>query len=304
MSNPQPGPGPFGHQGPPQPPQGSQPGYGYPQQPPMPQQPPGFGQQPGGYGQAPAGPGGPAPYGGQPAGPGGPGPYGAQQAYPGYGQTPPPNPGGRGNKTALIVVAAVATLALIGGGIFFLTTGDDQQDAKGRDTASASGGSGAGDSAPVDPTAFELTKPQTLLGDYTLSPVPARSDGQKADPTIAADGTIVAAKYASGKKRLGFNGVHGTIKNPEQTVDGMSTGLSQEMGGGGVSDQSPDGFDGDVMKCGSATEADETVLFCVWGDAGTIGAVLWSGGAGATSPSLADFAETTVKVRDEVRVEK
>lgn len=283
MSHHQPGPAtPDGQQGPQQPQGNVQPGYGLPQQPPMPPQP--------AYGQQPMMPGQPAQ----------PGPYGQQQAF---GQASPPRPGGGGNKAALIVAASVATLALLGGGLYFFTAGGDAQGS--HRSGGTSAGVGTGDGNGSDPTAFKLTKPDTLLsGEYTLSAGGQESDGRKANPDIAVDGMTVQGRYTSGQKQLALSGVHGTIKDPEKTVDALVTGMSQKLGGGPVSAQEPAGFDGDAMKCGSVADAGQAMVFCSWGDAGTVGTVMWTDGAGSSLPSLAEFAGTTLKVRNEVRVEK
>ena len=293
MSHQQPGPAPY-----PQQPQGwtggvpqggtagAQPGYGFPQQPQTPPQT---------HGQQTQIPGQQGPYGQQPPVPGQPGPYGQQ--FP-YGQGQPNGSGGGGNKTALIVVAAVAALALLGGGLWFVTAGGDDE---GSGSSTSSSGAAGGD---ADPTAYKLTLPDTLLsGAYTLDPT-GNFEDRTANPDIVTDGLSLQGKYHSGRKQLALTGIYGTIKDPERTVDTLATSLSTKLGGGPVTSHTPAGFDGDAMKCGSVAEAGQTAVFCVWGDAGTVGNVIWMDGAGSAAPAPAEFAGTTARIRNEVRVEK
>lgn len=303
-----PPPGPYGQQ----PPQGPPPGP--PQGP-----PPGQPGQPG-FGGPPQGPPGGA------YGPPQPGPYGAPQ--PGaYGQQPPgqypgqpgpvgPQGGGGQGKTIGIIVAAVVALGLIVGGIFLVVGGDDDDgdEAKGGGDSSASSGQGDDKSEDKDggddnaaeqegnPLSYKLIKPKTLLdGEYSHKQ-DDRADGGPANPKLAYDGKTVAASYAdSDDVELGFVGIEGKIKTVEKSVDEVAGQLSAY---GTATEQSPDGFGGDVMKCGAGENGGSTATFCVWGDAGSLVLVVWEDEDASAAPSVKEFADTTVKVRQEVRVKK
>ncbi|MGP3923063.1 hypothetical protein [Streptomyces sp. 8N616] len=259
-------PGPYGQ--PPQQPQGQpQPGYGYPQQGPG-QVPP---QQGYGYPQ------------GQPQQQ--PGPYG-QQPQGGWGGTPPPPPpqGGGGKGKTIGIIAGVVGVAVIAAGAYFIV----------------GGGGGGGD--------YKLATPKTVLGGkYT------KDDSQKAPSESGSgdgieDGQSTGASYKSDDAKIGFGGAYGNVTDPEQAVDAIiSEGLTK---GTKTTEQKPSGFDGDLMKCG---EYDLQVIktpFCVWGDDSTAALVMWGPSDTATDPSalkppsIEEWAETTAKFRNEVRVEK
>ncbi|WP_260867571.1 hypothetical protein [Streptomyces sp. SAJ15] len=287
-------------------PYAQQPGYGYPSA--------GGGQgQPGPYAQAPA----PGPYAQQPA-PGPyaqPGPYGqpaqpqapAQaQAQPGYGYGyPPPAPAPRGGKGRKLALAGGALLALaaVGVGAVLLT------------------GGGSGDSGP-----YKLTTPDTVAGDYArqgsgTSEKDLSESGQEQLKQVPGvkDPHLVAANYLSaGKQMMKFTGVWGEISDPARGAELALAGIVKALQDsdtaqpqGAAQSFTPDGFDGDVLKCQmlkfASPKGSMEAPACVWGDESTLGvtvmadpaaAVLGSGGM-----SLEDAAELTAKVRKDARVE-
>ncbi|WP_405459620.1 hypothetical protein OG786_20605 [Streptomyces sp. NBC_00101] len=308
-------PGPYGQQPGPygqQPPQGGQPGYGYPQQAPQgvpPQQPPPpQGGQPGyGYPQQGQQPG---PYGQQPPTP----PYGGQQAYPGQpGQPPFDQP--RKKRTGLIVAAAVVALAVIAGGAYLLTSG------------------GNGSSVADDGKKYKLTTPETVFGgEYKKT----SSDDEMTETDLkeisqygVTDAKGAAGSYQSGEvatpKSLSFNGVYGTVDDPEKVVDAMFAKMKTEAekdkgrdeGGAGElignpEKFSPSGFENGVLKCQETkiTEAGMAVPVsmpvCIWGDHSTVAVVIDIDMASmmtGKSKSMDSAAESTAKLRNDVRVE-
>ncbi|MEV0527775.1 hypothetical protein AB0I66_30545 [Streptomyces sp. NPDC050439] len=288
----QPGqPGPYGQQ-----PQAPQPGYGYPQQPPQ-----GVPPQQGGYSQ-----------------PQQPGPYDHNQQGGPYGQVPPPPPagGGSGKKTGIIIGAVVALVA-IGGGIWWFTAGKDDSS------------SSAGNSAVADDGAHKLVTPETVLSEYKKKA--GASDGfddedmKEAEKDGVKNGTPVDAEYQSGdesnplaQKMIKFMGVYGEIDNPSKVVDGMFAKMKKES----VNEKtdtgeligSPKSFNGDgaVLKCqeteikgGGSGPKSIRMPVCIWGDNSTLGVVIPVDMASAMtgkSASLEDAADTTSKLRKEVRV--
>ncbi|MEV7404055.1 hypothetical protein AB0N93_27140 [Streptomyces sp. NPDC091267] len=291
-------PGPYGGQPPQGQPQG-QPGYGYPQQAPQgvpPQQQP---PQPGyGYPQAQQPP--TPPYGGQPV----------------YGQQPPFPPAGQPKKkTGLIIGGAVVALLVIGGGVYALTSG---------------GGSG---SVADDGKTYKLTAPATVL-DGTYKKSTAQSDsGDLTSEDITEfekwgvknpkkGGGAYTSGEAATQKMLQFNGVYGTIDDPEAVVDAMFGKLKEGSDKGDEKDgqligspksYSPEGFENGVLKCQESETAAEktggkatTIPFCIWGDHSTVAVVINMDMAGlltGKSMSVEDAASNTAKLRNDVRVE-
>ncbi|MET8470736.1 hypothetical protein ABZY90_16065 [Streptomyces sp. NPDC006422] len=308
-------PGPYG-----QPPQAPQPGYGYPQQPPQ-QAPQGVPpQQPNPYGQPPQ----QAPY-GQPQQPG---PYGQPQQAP-YGQYPgqPPAGGGGGKKTLGIVIGAVVVVAALGVGGYFVFGGGD---------------SGGGSSVADDGQHKLTTPSSVLGGEYTKSSSNASDSGTFSDSDLqeakkwgVTDPKSVSASYKAGSgttsKAINFGGVYGKIEDPEKVVDSMFTEMekkSKEDAGtasgakvsfeGTPQEFTPTGFKNGVMKCqnakysmpsSSSTSAGVpssfTMPMCIWGDHSTVTYIVYSD-AGAIiakkEQPLSEAADTTAKLRDEVRV--
>ncbi|MGW7076293.1 hypothetical protein ACWGH2_09485 [Streptomyces sp. NPDC054871] len=290
----QPGqPGPYGQQ-----PQAPQPGYGYPQQAPQ-----GVPPQQGGYSQ-----------------PQQPGPYDHNQQGGPYGQVPPPPPagGGSGKKTGLIIGAVVALVA-IGGGIWWFTAGKDDSS------------SSAGNAAVADDGAHKLVTPETVLSEYKKQ---ASSDGgfndddmERAEKDGVKNGKPVDAEYQSGdksnplaQKMIKFMGVYGEIDNPSKVVDGMFDKMKDESKKEDASTStgkligSPKSFnaDGAVLKCqeteikgGGSGPKSIRMPVCIWGDNSTLGIVIPVDMASAMTgkgASLEDAADTTTKLRKEVRV--
>ncbi|MFJ9613039.1 hypothetical protein [Streptomyces noursei] len=315
MSFNQPPPGPYGQQpqqpgpyGQPQPP-APQPGYGYPQQggqvPPQqgygypqqqfpqqaPQPPYGQPQQPGPYGQQP-----------QP-------PYGGQQTP--YGMIPqePESGGGSGKKIGLII-GAVAVVAAIGVGAYFVF----------------------GSGGQVKP--YTIALPDKLLsGQFSKMP----SKGTSGTEDIANDKDAKSIGITNGKAvkgdykdpsglALSLFGFYGNVGDPQGAVTQMFAKIDESTKkslGSKVEDvtpvteYSPSGFDGDVMKCrtqkvtisqGGMT-IPVTTSTCIWGDNSAIGVVYMaaapnSGGSSATTPSAEQLADKTAKIRNEVRKEK
>ena len=301
-------PGPYGQQPPqapqpgygyPQQPQAAQPGYGYPQQPPQgvpPQQNP-YGQQQPPYGQAP---------------------YGGQQPYDTVPQ--PPAPAGGKKKTGLII-GAVAVVAAIGVGAYFVI------------------GGGKGSSSGIaDDGAHKLTTPATVINGAYKKSSNADSSGSftsqdKADfeKWGVKNPQDVSAGYAKGTglaaSNLSFQGVYGTIADPEAVVDSMFAKIKTEA----ATDKStkgkllgspqvvrPAGFSNGIMKCqvaqfenneSTSTGAGAPKTFemplCIWGDHSTVADVttfsLASLSTGA-APSTDDTAALAAKLRDDVRV--
>ncbi|MDQ8700956.1 hypothetical protein RCO28_00425 [Streptomyces sp. LHD-70] len=297
-------PGPYGQPGQPQQPgpygqqpQAPQPGYGYPQQAPQgvpPQQGYGHPQQ-----QAP-------------------GPYGQQQAP--YGQVPPPPQGGGGGKKAGIIIAAVVAVALVAGGVWFFTS-------------DSSGGGGGGGSVAGDGKTYELTTPETLLGEYKKKPGSESSGAQirDAEKWGLKNGKEVSAQYLAGtgmsQKLIQFMGGYGEIDDPEALLDAAFAGMKQQAennpSGGGQpvgepQDMSPSGFEDGVMRCqemevdlgaslgGESSGKPMKMPMCLWADNSTFAVVIPQETAAmlkGESASLEEAAATTAKVRDEVRVE-
>jgi hypothetical protein len=274
------------NQPPPQPGYGGQPGFGgqpgYPQQQPAqpgpPQQPPGYG-----YPQQP-----PAPQPGPGYGyPQQPGPYGQQPGA--WGAPPPPPPSGGKGKVIGIVVGVVVAVAVIGGGIIALT---------------GSGSGGGGD--------YKLSMPAALLdGQYAKSGNDsALSNGQTGDDAGIDDATTVSGTYKNGTTQLIVTGAYGDVSDPDTVLDKMLTAFTSKAGTSGgeaPKEVHPSGFDGDLMKCGTLGSAGVTFPYCAWADDSTVALAMNMNMdiTGATkSPSLTEWADSTVKIRSEVRVKK
>ncbi|MGW6533913.1 hypothetical protein [Streptomyces venezuelae] len=320
-------PGPYGGQQPQQPgPYGGQP----------PQQPGPYGgqpQQPGPYGGQP--PQQPGPYGGQPQQQ--PNPYGQppqQQPQPGYGfppQAPPPQggysqpqqpgpygqapypeppQGGGGKKKTGLVIGGVAVVAAAAVGAYFVFAGGDS-------------GSSVADDGP-----HKLVAPASVgkyeKGDEGGAPDdgPLGSGDKKNAEEIGIENpTNVSAAYEFGEalkgKQMSFQGMYGEIADPEKAIDdgfakadenakkesAEETGDSKEEFAlvGSPESVEPDGLDGAIMKCQSASIADdgkETKLpICIWADHSTYGivfgmdvAALMKGSGGMATDEVASFA--------------
>ncbi|MGW7008097.1 hypothetical protein ACWGCW_36230 [Streptomyces sp. NPDC054933] len=280
MSFNQPPPNPYGQQ------PGPQPGYGYPQQGGVPPQPNPYGQ-PGQPPQAPTNPYGQppanAPYGMPPQG------MNPQGQQPGWGgQVPPPPPVKKSNAGKVIgILAAVVVVA--GAGIAFAIVG---------------GGAGGGGD-------YKLTTPDTVLGgQYSKDPSKASMlpQPETGSDTGISNGQSVSAAWKNGGNELVFAGAYGDVSDPNAFVNKV---ISEGLQGASATNQSPSGFDGTVMKCGTKNEGIISAPFCVWGDSSTAAMTMWvpnvdpSNPTGMpTAPSVSDWAQTTAKLRSEVRVKK
>ncbi|MEU9453822.1 hypothetical protein [Streptomyces sp. NPDC048277] len=311
-------PGPYGQQPGPygQPPQAPQPGYGYPQQ-----APPAAPPQPGPYGQQPPQPGYGYPQQGVPPQQN---PYGQQQppyGQPPYGQQPygapqPPVPGGGKKKTG-VVIGAVAVVAAVAVGAYLVV-----------------GGGGGSTGGIPDDGPHKLTTPAVVLTEYEKSGDSSEgmsaSDLKDAESWGVKNAKDVSASYEVkdetnplGGKLISFGGVYGTIDDPEKAVDGFFAFMkndSQEKNvtfEGNPTEYKPSSLDGAVLKCQGASvdnSADASssglaktmkVTYCVWGDHSTLGFVMpmkYSDIAAGTATDPAAAAETTAKLREEVRV--
>ncbi|MBY8880743.1 hypothetical protein [Actinacidiphila acidipaludis] len=292
----QPQPPQQGGYGQPQPPQQGgygqpQPGYGYPQQAPQP-----------GYGQVPP----QQPY-GQPQPQ-----YGQQPGY-GYPQQPAPPQGGGGRKTGIIIGVVVALVA-VGAGVFFVTRG----------------GGGSGSALKDDGKKYKLVTPDSVATEYkkdagsdTSLTDSDKSDFQKAG---VQNPQGAGADYKSGSgltvKALNFQGVYGTVKDPEKTVDAAFAQAAKEDNDssgktelqGSPQTFHPAGMDDAVLKCqqmkytptdSSGGPKSFTIPVCVWGDYSTIGVIGVSDAAsilGGKTQSLSDAANIAAQVRKDVRV--
>jgi len=300
-------------QPPPQPgPYGAQPGPHGAGQPPVPNpyaQPSGYGHpqpgQQGGY----AGPnpygggsqyGAPAnPYGQQPPQPGQPGQPG-QGFYGGQPTPPPAAPGGRGKgRTVGMAVGALVVVGALTAGAFLLF---------------------GGDSGP-----YKLTTPKTVAEEYQRQgngtddgDLSASGKKDLQQVPVVKDPHLVAADYQTdGKEMLKFTGVWGEVTDPNRGADLALAVIVKALQDNGTAQAngtpqefSPDGFDGDVLKCQSLKfTSDQGAMeapACVWGDKSTLGVAVLADPAGAVlggSMSLKDAAELTSKVREDARVE-
>ncbi|RSO06182.1 hypothetical protein DMH18_29105 [Streptomyces sp. WAC 06783] len=300
MSFNQPPPGPYGQPpqqpgpyGRPVPQPVGQPGYGYPQQ--GGQVPP---QQPYGYPQQ-------APQPGYPQQP--PAPYGQQ---PPYGQAPQNGGKGKGLKIGLSVLA-VAAVAGIGVGAYY---------------AFGPGG---------DVKPYTIAFPADLLGGtYKKTEGKDKTKDESNDAETKAMGitgaTSVESAYSDAKGRqLMIIGVYGKVADPKSAVNKMTAEIDKKAVNGTddkgvkteivtpVTEYSPDGFDGSVMKCKAikssksvgSISASSTTTYCIWGDSSAV-AVVMNQGLNTPTRSTGDafsaqeFSEKTREIRDAVRHEK
>lgn len=281
------------NQPPPQPGWGGQPGYGNPPQPPTPPQP----QVPPGYGAAPQPGYGYPPQPAQPPQGGFPQQPGAWGQQPGAWGTPPPPSGGGKGKVVGIVIGVVLAIALIGGGLMFLLGGTD-----------GGLGGGGGD--------YTLSMPATLLGgeyakDQSNSANSGLSNGESGnDAGIKSAKTVSGAYKNSSHSQLVVSGAYGDISDPSAALDAMLTGFKNSAGsstGQAPTEQHPAGFDGDIMKCGTFGSGGVSFPYCAWADDSTVAMAMNMNLdiLGSTrTPSLSEWADSTVKIRDEVRVKK
>lgn len=251
----------------------------------------------------------PQPYGGQTPPPQQPGAFGAPQGFPqqypgpgGWGAPPmgaPMGPPPKKKRTGLVVGIVVGSLALVGGlaygGMLILD--------------------GAGVTGSFPEATHRLDVPKTLLGgEYTLVTDSSRTEGKEVedayDPTVK-DAKAAIAQY-SGKESavLVVSGFHGRLKDPEGTRTAILKGAVDKQSTLAVppKDFTPAGH-GVTVTCQVTRSKDalgtSTLPMCAWGDDNTASFVAVvtpeSATADPKSVDLARIAETTAKVRAEMR---
>ncbi|MBW5485891.1 hypothetical protein [Streptomyces bambusae] len=271
-------------------------------------------QSPGPYGP----PHQPTPYGGQAYPQHQPPPY-PQQGYPGPPQQPPhpgrapwgqppmgPPPAGSGNNTGKvigIVAASLVGLLVLG---YAVTRVNDAR--------TGAGGSG------FPAAEYRLTVPNTLVGGtYKLDEDLSQTKGREAidgshDPN-ARDLKPAVGQYTSASAAdsgvLVISGMYGRLKHPEEARRKMLAGAADSEGSTVAvqpKDITPSGS-GITVSCQVLTArqdgATATVPMCAWADGNTAASVaVVTAATSRQSPAsvdLARLAETTLKVRAEVR---
>ncbi|MEU6163561.1 hypothetical protein [Streptomyces tanashiensis] len=162
----------------------------------------------------------------------------------------------------------------------------------------------------------ELVVPETLLaGRYTL--VSDLSDTQGKEIEDTPDFTVKDARAAVGQYKgkddatLVLSGMYGRIKNGESSRTSILQGAATDKGSTLVvrpREFTPAGY-GVTVSCQVTTSKDAlgttTLPMCAWGDDNTAAAVaLVTPETATTDPQdidLAALAETTVKIRAEIR---
>ncbi|MEU7471566.1 hypothetical protein AB0A94_24100, partial [Streptomyces sp. NPDC044984] len=223
-----------------------------------------------------------------------------------------------GGKKAGIIIGAVAVVAAIGVGAYFVI----------------GGGGGGADIADDGPHKLE---PPASVGEYKKGGS-GSSDGGPTGAESAADleklgiesGTVVKASYTSGSstelgKAMSFNGAYGEIGDPEATIDkGFATAheSSKDTGDnageaekvtwkGSPETVEPNGLDGAVMKCQTASISEGTTALempiCVWADHSTYGVVngldlAAAGKGGSGGLATDDVASFAAELRSAARV--
>ncbi|WP_307826575.1 hypothetical protein [Streptomyces pactum] len=253
-----------------------QPGYGYPQQNP--------------YAQS-AGYGPPAPQ----ATPGGP--FGPQPSPGPFGPLPPRRPG-RGLKIGIAAGAALTVAGAVAA-VLLLT--------------------GSGESGP-----YKVTTPATLAGKYERkgdgTGEKDLSDGGRSTRRVPGveNARVVSADYeTSGGELMKFTGFWGEVTDPDRgsemalamvvsALEGDGTAKAQ----GSPEEFTPEGFDGDVLKCQAVTLTSDRGSMdapaCVWGDEDTLGVTVMTDPPAevlGSGMSLKEAADLTAEVRRDARVE-
>ncbi|WP_426404267.1 hypothetical protein ACN9M0_25205 [Streptomyces sp. R-07] len=254
------------------------------------------------------------PYGGPVPPPQQPGPFGGPQGHlpqgvppqyagPGAGAWghPPMGPPPKKKLSAGAIVAIVLGSLVLVGGLGY---------------AAKAGLDGIGVTGPFPEATHKLVVPKALLaGRYTL--VSDLSDTQGKEIEDAPDFTVKDAKAAVGQysgkdeSTLVVSGMHGRIKNGESTRTSILRGAATEKGSTLVvrpREFTPAGY-GVTVSCQVTTSKDTfgttTLPMCAWGDDNTAAAVaLVTPDTATTDPKdidLAALAETTVKIRAEIR---
>ncbi|MDX3095173.1 hypothetical protein PV417_11565 [Streptomyces sp. ME19-03-3] len=214
-----------------------------------------------------------------------PGPHSPQSGAQGV-PCPPLSPKGKG-KVIAAVAGAVVAAAVITGGIFALLAG------------------GSGD--------YTLSMPATLLdGRFTKFSHAADQRAATAENPPDLDGaTAVLGDYRNGSMSVLVWGAYGDFSDPKAVLDTVVTSFTAEgaaPGSEGPREVHPSGFDGDIMKCGTlGTLATISLPYCAWADDSTVAFMmnLNADPTGATkSPSLTEWADSTTRIRTELRVRK
>ncbi|WP_030688852.1 hypothetical protein [Streptomyces globisporus] len=230
-------------------------------------------------------------------------PQGAPTPYPGpavgaWGQPPMGPPPKKKLSTGAIVAIVLGSLVLVGGLGYGVKAGLD------------------GVTGPFPEATHELVVPETLLaGRYTL--VSDLSDTQGKEIEDTPDLTVKDARAAVGQyggkdgATLVLSGMYGRIRNGKATRTSILRGAATEKGSTLVvrpRDFTPAGY-GVTVSCQVTTSKDglgtTTLPMCAWGDDSTAAAVALVTPETATADpadiDLAELAETTVKIRAEVR---
>ncbi|WP_434596441.1 hypothetical protein [Streptomyces sp. A5-4] len=228
------------------------------------------------------------------------------QPYPGQGpwQQPPMGPPpGRSRTGKVLGIIALSLVVVVGGLVFAVYK---------------LVGSGSGGSFPA--AEYRLTVPATLLdGRYKLAQDMSQTEGKKVvegsyDPDIR-DPKAAVAQYSAGSPLapsvLVVSGMYGQFKAPDEARDKMLDGAAKGNGATVVvpaKEITPAGSDV-ILSCQVLTTTQNgvtvTLPMCAWADGNTGASVAEVtpevSKQDPASVDLAKVAETTVKVRDEVR---
>ncbi|MEU9995425.1 hypothetical protein [Streptomyces sp. NPDC050848] len=259
-------------------------------------------QQPGPYGPPQGGPQ-PGPYGPPPQGypqqPGIPQQYPGPGGVGGWGQ-PPMGPPPKKKRTGLIVGIVVGALAVVAGlgyaGKLVLD--------------------GAGVTGEFPEATHKLVVPKTLLdGSFTLTNDASKTEGKEVedtyDPTVKDVKAAIAQYTGKDSAVLVVSGFHGRLKDPAGTRASILSGAAKDKGttlAVPPKDFKPAGHDV-TISCQVTTTKDATgtatLPMCAWGDGNTASFVAVVTTESATADpqdvDLAELAETTAKVRAEMR---
>ncbi|MEN8650927.1 hypothetical protein ABCR94_09870 [Streptomyces sp. 21So2-11] len=239
--------------------------------------------------------------------PGHPGHPGQQgQPYPGqgpWGQPPTGPPPGKSRTAKVLGIVAVSLVVVVGGLVFAVYK---------------LVGSGGGGSFPA--AEYKLTVPPTLLdGRYKLAQDLSQTEGKKVvdgsyDPDIRNPKAAVA-QYSAGSPLapsvVVVSGMYGQFKDPDGARGKMLDGAADGNGATVVvpaKEITPAGSDV-TLSCQVLTTTQNgvtvTLPMCAWADGNTGASVAEvTSAASKQDPASIDLdkvAETTVKVRDEVR---
>jgi hypothetical protein len=232
----------------------------------------------------------------------------------------PPQGSGKAGKTVAIVIGSLVIVGLVIGGIFLFGN-------------VGGGGSGVG----ADGKKYKLTSPQTVAGEYQKNSAGTtnemtQSELSEFEKAGVEDPKSEHGSYKSGTgtavKQLNFQGVWGSVEDPESTVDAAfakmaedseenaeRTGRSAELVGS-PEEVTPAGLDEEaVMKCqiikvslGASTSGTGEIKapLCMWADNSTVAMVSAQDGAAVLtgrSMTIDQTAELSKKLRDDARVE-